>query len=64
MSFCVNEFEVGVNDSIFSGNEKEKVYLEYELSNFELTKFGIGGKIVKYFLNSKTQLYFCLNWFI
>ena len=23
--FCVNEFEVGVNDSIFSGNEQQKV---------------------------------------
>ena len=26
MSFCVNEFEVGVN-VIFSGNEQQKVYL-------------------------------------
>ena len=24
--FCVNEFEVDVNDSIFSGNEQQKVY--------------------------------------
>ena len=24
-NFCVNEFEVGVNDSIFSGNEQQKV---------------------------------------
>ena len=23
--FCVNEFEVGVNDSIFSGNEQQNV---------------------------------------
>ena len=23
--FCVNEFEVGINDSIFSGNEQQKV---------------------------------------
>ena len=23
--FCVNEFEVGVNDSIFSGNEQQKI---------------------------------------
>ena len=23
--FCVNEFEVGANDSIFSGNEQQKV---------------------------------------
>ena len=40
MYFCVNEFEVGVNDSIFSilrsfiyfsifsGNEQQKVYIE------------------------------------
>ena len=28
MSFCVNEFEVGVNDSIFPGNEQQKVYKE------------------------------------
>ena len=26
MYFCVNEFEVGVNDSIFSGNEQQKAY--------------------------------------
>ena len=26
MYFCVNEFEVGVND-IFSGNEQQKMYL-------------------------------------
>ena len=25
MYFCVNEFEVGVNDSIFSGDEQQKV---------------------------------------
>ena len=24
MYFCANEFEVGVNDSIFSGNEQQK----------------------------------------
>ena len=24
--FCVNEFEVGVNDSLFPGNEQQKVY--------------------------------------
>ena len=27
MYFCVNDFEVGVNDSIFSGNEQQKVCL-------------------------------------
>ena len=27
MYFCVHEFEVGVNDSIFSGNEQQKTYL-------------------------------------
>ena len=27
MYFYVNESEVGVNDSIFSGNEQQKVYL-------------------------------------
>ena len=26
MDFCVNEFGVGVNDSIFSGKEQQKVY--------------------------------------
>ena len=26
MYLCVNEFEVGVNDSIFSGNEQQKSY--------------------------------------
>ena len=28
MHFCVNEFEVGVNDGIFSGIEQQKVYKE------------------------------------
>ena len=27
MYFCVYKFEVGINDSIFSGNEQPKVYL-------------------------------------
>ena len=26
MYFCVNEFDIGVNDSIFSGDEQQKVY--------------------------------------
>ena len=26
MYFCVNEFKVWVNDSIFSGNEQQKVH--------------------------------------
>ena len=26
MYFCINEFEVGVNDSTFSGNEQQKVH--------------------------------------
>ena len=26
MYFCVNEFEVGVYDSVLSGNEQQKVY--------------------------------------
>ena len=25
MYFCINEFEVGINDSIVSGNEQQKV---------------------------------------
>ena len=29
MYFCVNEFEVRVNDSIFSGNEQQKVHYSY-----------------------------------
>ena len=29
MYFRFNEFEVGVNDSIFSGNEQQKVYSKY-----------------------------------
>ena len=26
--FCLNEFEVGVNDSIVFGNEQQKVYIK------------------------------------
>ena len=28
MYFCFNEFEIGVNDSIFSGNEQQKVHVK------------------------------------
>ena len=26
--FCLNEFEVGANDRIFSGNEQQEVYYD------------------------------------
>ena len=32
MYFCVNEFEVGGNDSILSGNEQQKVYFEHTIA--------------------------------
>ena len=35
MYFCVNEFEVGVNDSIFSANEQQKVYYPKVIMNFK-----------------------------
>ena len=28
MSFCVNEFEVDVNDCVFPGNKHQKVYID------------------------------------
>ena len=31
MYFCVNEFAVGVNDSIFSANEQQKCNINREL---------------------------------
>ena len=31
MYFCVNEFEAGVNDNIFSGNEQQKVYISAQI---------------------------------
>ena len=34
MYFCANEFEAGVNDSIFPGNEQQKVYI-FTFSLFE-----------------------------
>ena len=43
MYFCVNEFEVGVNNSIFSGNEQQKVYIYiYIPSNVKSTLQQIG----------------------
>ena len=37
MYFSVNEFEVGVNDSIFSGNEQQNVYMsQFNENNFNL----------------------------
>ena len=29
MYFCINKFEVGINDSMFSGNEQQNVYYGY-----------------------------------
>ena len=40
MYFSVNEFEVGVNDSVFSGNEQQKVY-KSTLSRIPCAKFAI-----------------------
>ena len=39
MYFCINEFEFGVNDSIFSGNEQQKVYLLTSLVRSVLVKY-------------------------
>ena len=33
MYFCVNEFEVGANDRIFSNNEQKKVYNLFSFFN-------------------------------
>ena len=45
MYFCVDEFEVGVNDSIFSGNEQQKVYYSLELyvrcCSYQIRRFGV-----------------------
>ena len=38
MYFCINEFEVGVNDSICSGNEQQKVYYTLGIIKFQLRK--------------------------
>ena len=39
MYFRVNEFEVGVNDSIFSGNKQQKVYHSEDLDRFGRVPF-------------------------
>ena len=44
MYFCVNEFQVGVNDSIFSGNEQQKVRCSKSSRFGELTKIVCAGK--------------------
>ena len=38
MCFCVNEFETGVNDSIYSGNEQQKVYYTLGIIKFQIDK--------------------------
>ena len=38
MYFCVNEFEVGVNDSILSSNEQQNVYKIRVLQNILVSK--------------------------
>ena len=35
MYFCVNEFEVGINDSMFFGNEQKKVYWDDHVLNLK-----------------------------
>ena len=37
--FCINDFEVKINDSIFSGNEQQKVYdtFKQSLLSYEAT---------------------------
>ena len=52
MYFCVNEFEVGVNDSIFSGNQRQKVYLIVQIHYLEYSTEQLGGRgaIVPHFL--------------
>ena len=40
MYFCANDFEVGVNDRAFSGNEQQRVYwtrgtIQFNLMNSE-----------------------------
>ena len=53
MYFCVNEFEVGVNDSIFSGNEQQKVHIVivkpnqiHELGNYLIEKDAMTSSLV------------------
>ena len=37
MHFCFNEFVVGVNNSIFPGNEQQKVYIEQRKFSTDLS---------------------------
>ena len=36
MYFCINEFEVGIHNSIISGNEQQKVYVNSALCMYML----------------------------
>ena len=50
MYFCVNEFEVCVNDSMFSGNEKQKVYIHVLCLSGEVQNFTV-ELIIRMLLN-------------
>ena len=34
MYFCVDKFEVSINDGIFSGNEQQKVHLKLDYRDY------------------------------
>ena len=53
MYFCVNEFEVRVNDSIFSGHEQQKVYYH---SSVVATRVAILGDSTHQIPPSKTRI--------
>ena len=41
MYFCVNDFQISINDSMFSGNEQQKVYYALGIVKFRLGKISL-----------------------
>ena len=66
MYFCVNEFEVGVNDSIFCGNKQQKVYYSFNICDRHLraeVSYHLANSVPNNVLSPRHTLEFFLNSF-
>ena len=62
MYFCVNEFEVGVNDSIFSGNEQQKVYYIILIKQYKIySRFIKFTELVDFEWSGWTRMFWEIN---
>ena len=58
MYFYVNEFEIGVNDSISSGNEQQKVYYTIKFTKLQIYWYLTFNNVIKLQKSFQTTPYF------